>query len=127
MTTKRNKALLAESLYQVCDLEQFDFKTTADLEPLDQPLGQDRALEAIEFGVDIEQQGFNLFVIGDPGLGKHQLVQQILSRHAQVDNSPSDWCYVNNFANPQKPRILKLAAGMHRNYAWTWSHWLRIC
>ena len=112
MASEKNRALLAESLYQVCDLGQFDFKTTADLEPLDQPLGQDRALEAIEFGVDIEQQGFNLFVVGDSGLGKHQLVQQILSRHAQADNSRSDWCYVNNFANPQKPRILKLAAGM---------------
>ncbi len=110
--TSKNKALPAESLYQICDLKQFEFKTTADLEPLDQPLGQDRALEAIEFGVDIEQQGFNLFVVGDSGLGKHQLVQQILSRHAQTDNSRSDWCYVNNFANPQKPRILKLAAGM---------------
>jgi len=112
MTPKKNQALPAESLYQICDLGQFDFKTTADLEPLDQPLGQDRALEAIEFGVDIEQQGFNLFVVGDSGLGKHQLVQQILSRHAQADNDRSDWCYVNNFANPQKPRILKLAAGM---------------
>jgi lon-related putative ATP-dependent protease len=112
MAPKKNQGLRAESLYQVCDLEQFDFKTTADLEPLDQPLGQDRALEAIEFGVDIEQQGFNLFVVGDSGLGKHQLVQQILSLHAQTDDSRSDWCYVNNFANPQKPRILKLAAGM---------------
>ena len=112
MAPKKNRALLAESLYQVCDLAQFDFKTTADLEPLDQPLGQDRALEAIEFGVDIEQQGFNLFVVGDSGLGKHQLVQQILSRHAQTDNSRSDWCYVNNFDNPQKPGMLKLPAGM---------------
>jgi lon-related putative ATP-dependent protease len=112
MVSEKNKALLAEALYQICDLGQFDFKTTADLEPLDQPLGQDRALEAIEFGVDIEQQGFNLFVVGDSGLGKHQLVQQILSRHAQADNARLDWCYVNNFANPQKPRILKLAAGM---------------
>jgi lon-related putative ATP-dependent protease len=112
MASKKNQTLPAESLYQICDLGQFDFKTTADLEPLDQPLGQDRALEAIEFGVDIEQQGFNLFVVGDSGLGKHQLVQQILSRHAQADNSRSDWCYVNNFDNPQKPGILKLAAGM---------------
>jgi predicted ATP-dependent protease len=75
-------------------------------------LGQDRALEAIEFGVDIEQQGFNLFVVGDTGLGKHELVQQILSRHAQASDARSDWCYVNNFANPQQPKLLKLPAGM---------------
>ena len=112
MVSKKIKALDAKALYQSCDLKQFDFKTTAELEPLDQPLGQDRALEAIEFGVEIEQQGFNLFLIGDPGFGKHDLVRQILSRHAQNADQPSDWCYVNNFTNPQKPRLLKLPAGM---------------
>jgi predicted ATP-dependent protease len=112
MASKKIKALGAKALYQSCDLKQFDFKTTAELEPLDQPLGQDRALEAIEFGVEIEQQGFNLFLIGDPGFGKHDLVRQILSRHAQNADQPSDVCYVNNFTNPQKPRLLKLPAGM---------------
>ena len=112
MATKKIKALNAKALYQSCDLSQFNFKTTVELEPLDQPLGQDRALEAIEFGVDIEQQGFNLFVIGAPGFGKDELVRQILSRHAQAADPPADWCYVNNFTNPQKPRLLKLPPGM---------------
>ena len=112
MTNKKIKALGAKALYQSCDLRQFNFKTTADLVPLDEPLGQDRAREAIEFGVDIEQQGFNLFVVGAPGLGKQELVRQILSRYAKPASSRSDWCYVNNFANPQKPRILKLPTGL---------------
>ena len=67
MASKKPVSLNHAKLYQACNLRQFEFKTTADLEPLDQPLGQDRALEAIEFGVDIEQQGFNLFVVGDTG------------------------------------------------------------
>jgi DNA replication protein DnaC len=80
-------ALSADALYQCCDLDQLGFETTAELEPLDQPLGQDRALEAIEFGIDIEQQGFNLFVVGDPGIGKQRLVRQILSRNLEsADN-----------------------------------------
>ena len=112
MTMRKIKALGARALYQSCDLKQFDFATTAELEPLDQPLGQDRALEAIEFGIDIEQPGFNLFVIGDPGIGKQELVRQILSRRAQSTDSQSDWCYVNNFTDPQKPRLLQLPAGM---------------
>ena len=112
MTIRKIKALGARALYQSCDLKQFDFATTAELEPLDHPLGQDRALEAIEFGIDIEQPGFNLFVIGDPGIGKQQLVRQVLSRRAQSTDSQSDWCYVNNFTDPQKPRLLKLPAGM---------------
>ncbi len=104
--------LSAKALYQDCDLDQFEFKTTAELEPLDQPLGQGRALEAIEFGIDIDQQGFNLFVVGDPGIGKQQLVRQILSRRAQPADDQCDWCYINNFSNPQKPKLLKLPAGM---------------
>jgi predicted ATP-dependent protease len=105
-------ALSADALYQCCDLDQLGFETTAELEPLDQPLGQDRALEAIEFGIDIEQQGFNLFVVGDPGIGKQRLVRQILSRNLESADNLSDWCYINNFANPQKPKLLKLPAGM---------------
>ncbi len=101
-----------EALYQVCAPQQLNFVTTEELEPLDQPLGQERAAEAIEFAVDIEQPGFNLFVVGEPGLGKQKLVRQILSRHRHDGNSNSDWCYVNNFANPQKPRVLKLPAGL---------------
>jgi Cdc6-like AAA superfamily ATPase len=104
--------LAPKSLYQVCDLQQLDFTTTEELEPLTQPLGQERALEAIEFAVDIEQQGFNLFVVGDPGLGKQELVQQILSQRAHNADSRWDWCYVNNFSNPQKPRVLRLTPGL---------------
>jgi len=97
----------------VAAFEQGDFVTAmAELEPLAQPLGQERALEAIEFGVDIDQHGFNLFLIGEPGFGKNELVHQILSRHAEGRDSRSDWCYVNNFDNPQKPGILKLPSGM---------------
>ncbi|MDH3763567.1 MAG: AAA family ATPase [Gammaproteobacteria bacterium] len=105
-------ALSAQALYQNCDLDQLEFETTAELEALDQPLGQDRALEAIEFGIDIEQQGFNLFVVGDPGIGKQQLVRQVLSRTVESADGQWDWCYVNNFSNPQKPKLLKLPAGM---------------
>jgi len=101
-------------LYHSCDLEQFDFDTTDEVEPLDRPLGQQRALEAIEFGVDIDRSGFNLFVLGASGLGKHELVQQILERRVSDEQSGYDWCYINNFDNPQKPKVLQLPAGMGR-------------
>ncbi|HKJ50557.1 MAG TPA: ATP-binding protein [Gammaproteobacteria bacterium] len=105
-------SLQVGDLYQNCDSGQFDFETTAEVEPLDRPLGQERAFEAIEFGVDIEQRGFNLFLLGSPGLGKHHLVRQVLARHASNENARADWCYVNNFDDPQRPRVLKLPAGM---------------
>lgn len=106
------KPLTIEQLYRPCDLTQFSFESTAELKPLDQPLGQERALEAIEFAVDIEQEGFNLFVLGATGLGKHQLVVQKLIQHAAIKQPQYDWCYVNNFENPQRPKLLKLPAGM---------------
>ena len=109
---KKIKGLKANELYHRCDLSLFKFKTTADIEPLDQPLGQQRALEAIEFGVDIEEDGFNLFVHGASGLGKHELVRHILAKRACNQPSGFDWCYINNFDNPQNPKVLKLPAGM---------------
>ncbi len=112
MASRKLVPLKASALYRSCSLSRLAFKTTADLKPLDRPLGQERALESIEFGVDIEQQGFNLFMIGDPGLGKHELIHQILSQQAKREDARFDWCYVNNFDNPQQPRVLKLPAGM---------------
>ncbi|HID83219.1 MAG TPA: ATP-binding protein [Thiotrichales bacterium] len=107
----KHKPLTAEALYHRCSLDQFDFVSTSELTLLEEPLGQNRALEAINFGVDIDQDGFNLFVLGPPGLGKHQLVEEILSRRAAAEPELFDWCYVNNFDNFQKPRVLKLPAG----------------
>lgn len=105
-------SLKHSALYTACDLKRLDFTTTDELEPLAQPLGQERALEAIEFAIDIEQQGFNLFVVGAPGLGKQELVQQILKQRVQDAEYRWDWCYVNNFANPQQPRVLRLPLGI---------------
>ncbi|MHC4221237.1 MAG: Lon protease family protein, partial [Planctomycetota bacterium] len=107
-----DQSLSVNQVYQVCDLTQFDFDTTAELDSLSKPVGQDRALEAIEFGVDIQQQGFNVFALGDPGVGKHKLVDTILASRS-ADGSPQyDWCYVNNFDDPQKPLLLKLESGL---------------
>jgi lon-related putative ATP-dependent protease len=106
------RSLPSAALYQACDLGKLEFESTADLEPLAYPLGQQRALEAIEFGIDIKQPGFNLFLVGPTGLGKQELVQEVLSKHRKDADSRSDWCYVNNFSNPQKPHVLELPPGL---------------
>ncbi len=107
-------ALPVAALYHNVDLAGLSFETTADLEPLTSPLGQERALEAIEFGVDIQREGFNLFVMGPNGLGKHRLVKDILEQRAAAEPAPQDWCYINNFDDPQRPSVLKLPAGTGR-------------
>ena len=68
-----------EQIYQRCDLAELDFADTAELNQLTRPLGQERALDAIEFGVDIQHSGFNVFALGPPGVGKHELVNSILA------------------------------------------------
>ncbi len=103
--------LTAEQVRRTCDPAQFAFATTADLAAGHEVLGQRRASEAVEFGVGIRQPGYNLFVIGSPGLGRRTLVEHLLAGAAAAHGRPGDWCYVNNFAEPQRPIALGLPAG----------------
>ncbi len=100
-----------EALYRRCDPGQFSFATTAELDVLEDILGQARAIEAVTFGIGMRRQGYNLFLLGPAGIGKHSLAQQFLDRQAKAGPIPSDWCYVNNFDDPGKPKALRLPAG----------------
>jgi lon-related putative ATP-dependent protease len=91
-----------------CDIERFTFDTTADLPDIADIPGQARALEAIRFGADIRRPGYNLFVFGLPGTGKHGTVLQIFKEKAKDEPAPADWAYVNNFETPHKPIALSL-------------------
>jgi hypothetical protein len=104
--------LEAHELYHACNPEDLAFATTAELEDLTDTIGQDRALEAIDFGVGIKHDGYNLFVLGSTGIGKHFIVTNELQKRAQQSPVPSDWCYVNNFSEYHKPKALELPAGM---------------
>ena len=106
-----NTPLTAEQLRPVFQADDLPFNTTADLEDLPGILGQDRALQAVEFGIGVHHRGYNLYVMGPSGLGKHGLIRKYLSRRAEQEESPSDWCYVRNFEQDYKPRALKLPAG----------------
>lgn len=109
--TKIRTALGPQSLYARVDPESMTFDSTATLEDLDQSVGQDRAVEALRFGVGIKRQGYNIFALGSPGTGKHTLVKQFLMRRASEEPVPPDICYVNNFEKSREPRILRLRAG----------------
>jgi len=108
------KALSAIALYRACDPEQFDFTTTADLAGLDGVVGQPRALEAVQFGVGIEQEGYNIFALGAVGAGRHSLVRHYFEEKAVSEPTPSDWCYVHNFVQPDQPSVLRVPAGTGR-------------
>ncbi len=103
-----------DALRKVCLPESLSFEGTDDLKPLDEVVAQGRAVEAITFGVGIQSAGFNLFVLGPPGTGKTTAIKRFLALEASKLATPPDWCYVNNFADPQRPRAIRLPAGRVR-------------
>lgn len=116
MTAEQNRAgatlvLLPEQLFTRCDPDTLPGDSTDDLEDLPGLIGQERAIEAVAFGIGLKRQGYNLFALGVSGTGKHSVIADYLRREAARQKTPDDWCYVNNFADPQRPRALRLPAG----------------
>lgn len=104
-------ALSPGELRRRCDPARFAFATTAELEGLDGAPGQARAVQALEFGVGMRREGYNLYAMGPEGYGRHTLVLQRLAAQALERPLPADWCYVFNFKSPHRPRALRLPAG----------------
>ena len=101
----------AESLRRACEMLQ-QVPDTGDGRPDGPPfLGQQRAIEALRFGIDIERPGYNVFVLGPLGSRRHGLVNELVAQRAAGKGAPDDWCYVNNFADPERPRALSFPAG----------------
>jgi lon-related putative ATP-dependent protease len=105
------EALSPDLLYRSCDLSSFEFETTADLPDVAGLVGQDRALDAIQFGTAMDKAGYNMFVLGAPGAGKRTAVTRFLQSSIDQKPVPADWAYVNNFTNPNKPLALSAGAG----------------
>ncbi|NLG64735.1 MAG: AAA family ATPase [Actinobacteria bacterium] len=101
-----------EALYTRCTLAHVDFTTTADLDTDIEFVGQERPIAAIELGVGIDYQGYNIFALGPSGTGKYTLIQRLVEQRAAAEPRPDDWCYVNNFEQPSTPCALRLPAGM---------------
>jgi hypothetical protein len=113
------KTLSPDDLYRRCDPKMFPFGTTGDLPALDGIIGQQRALDAIDFGLNLRSTGFNIYVLGDSGTGKTSAIRSFLSKKAGTEIVPPDWCYVHNFRAPADPVAIRLEpgrgiAGIHR-------------
>jgi lon-related putative ATP-dependent protease len=106
------KPIAIERLYRRCSEDELGFKqTTAELKAIDYPIDQDRALDAVRFGATIDQPGFNIYVMGPSGSGKHTAARAILDPIAARAHAPCDWAYVYNFKDPSRPRALRLETG----------------
>lgn len=93
---------------QTINSKSLPFETTKDVEPFHGVLGQERAVNAIQFGVAMERPGYNIFVMGDTGTGRSSYVRDYLKSEAKRQSTPDIWCYVNNFNNPREPRSVSL-------------------
>jgi lon-related putative ATP-dependent protease len=119
--TKPTNLLQPKELCWRCDPRDLVIAETEKETSLDGVLGQQRAVEAMNFGVSIRRDGFNVFALGPRGLGKQTLVMRILKEAAARRPTPSDWCYVHNFEHPHRPTALEVPAGsgaeLHRDMA----------
>lgn len=109
--TQPIKPLSVGKLYTPCVFADSAFESTADLEPLDDVLGQERATQAVRFALAMGHDGYNLFAFGPEGTGKLTLIRGLVGDHARRRDVPPDWCYVHNFETPNRPRALSLPAG----------------
>lgn len=103
--------LAPEALTRPFDPAQFPFRTTDDLEPFLGVLGQERAVEALQFGVAMPRHGYNVYVMGESGTGRFSYVRRYLQAEAKRLATPPDWVYVNNFKESREPRALQLPPG----------------
>ncbi len=101
-----------EKLKNICDISEFQFETTADLYPLQGIIGQRRASESLEFGLDIKKNGYNIFVSGQSGTGRNSYVFSIAQKKAETKEAPHDWVYVHNYKNPDSPIAISFKTGM---------------
>ena len=107
----RPRRLDPEALYRRCDPASLGFSTTDELDDPGLAVGQDRAVEALDFGVRIRKDGFNVFVLGPSGSHRHAIVEEFLRTRAPTPPECPDWCYVHNFDDERKPIALRLPPG----------------
>ncbi|MCK8827801.1 AAA family ATPase [Natroniella acetigena] len=105
-----------EKLRRECSLEQFEFETTQELEPSCEIIVQQRALETIEFGLNVEQNDYNIFVVTSQGQEKLDFIIEKIKEEAKQEGEPDDWCYLYNFEEQQQPIACNLAAGLGREF-----------
>ena len=113
ITAPDRHSLTVDKLYRECEPSELDFKTTEELEPLADHFGQDRATEALQFGLQMAHEGYNIFLLGSTGVGKRELLETLLDAESAAPRGDVfDWCYINNFTESDKPNALRLPSGM---------------
>ena len=110
------RTLSPEEIRLTCDPARFRFSTTKEVSPLTRFVGQERALQAVDFGLNMRSLGFNIYALGENGTGKTSAVRHFITEKAKGEPVPLDWVYVHNFREPEEPAALSLAPGHGVNF-----------
>lgn len=103
-------------LKRSCSPEEFSFRTTQEIPPLEGIIGQERAVQALDFGLAVKMKGYNIYMSGPSGTGKTTYARASTEKLAATEPVPSDWCYVYNFQNPRCPLALRFEAGLGKQF-----------
>lgn len=112
----RKNELSYKSLKNICNPNTFKFETTDELDSKDLIYGQDRGIKALEFGLDVDSKGYNLYLEGPSGVGKTMYTKNYVTKIASKKKTPDDWCYIYNFENPNEPIAVSLQAGKGKEF-----------
>lgn len=113
---KSKNELNFKDLGMTCDSRLFNFETTKELEPIQSGIGQERGIKALEFGLQVDVKGYNIYIDGPSGVGKTMYTKNYLNKLATKKKVPSDWCYIYNFDNPNEPIAVELPAGQGKEF-----------
>ena len=112
---KKNE-LSYKDLKRICNPNVFKFEDTSELEGINTGIGQDRGIKALEFGVNVDVKGYNIYLEGPSGVGKTMYAKNYLDKISKKKKTPSDWCYIYNFDNPNEPIAVSLTAGQGKEF-----------
>ena len=113
---KNTKEVSYKNLKYVCDPDIFNFVTTEELERNYDGIGQERGIDSLKFGLNVDVNGYNLYLEGPSGVGKTMYTKNYLDKISKNKKKPQDWCYLYNFENPNEPVALNLPAGQGKEF-----------
>ena len=113
---KEKNELSYRDLKMVCNPNMFHFETTEELEHINDGIGQERAIKALQFGINVDVKGYNIYIEGPSGVGKTMYAKNYLKGVATKKKVPCDWCYIYNFQNPNEPIAVSLPAGQGKEF-----------
>ena len=113
---KEKNELSYRDLKMICNKDMFHFETTEELEPINDGIGQERGIKALQFGINVDVKGYNLYIEGPSGVGKTMYAKNYLESISNKKKIPCDWCYIYNFQNPNEPVAVSLPAGQGKEF-----------